>query len=134
MIKVLIAIRLPGVDVLDIVQAHRRHLVETMHFYTRLKEDASDDDVGLLVADAEISGSTCSSAGWTPRKHGSSAYPRKSTDPRRRHGRGCADGLEYGDDGAPGAAAGVEVLWRGAPRWCRPCGKRRPDVQVSWSR
>ena len=34
MIKVLIAIRLPGVDVLDIVQAHRRHLVETMHFYT----------------------------------------------------------------------------------------------------
>ena len=54
-IKVLIAIRLPGVDVLDIVQAHRRHLVETMHFYTRLKEDASDDDVGLLlVADAEI--------------------------------------------------------------------------------
>ena len=33
-IKVLIAIRLPGVDVLDIVQAHRRHLVETMHFYT----------------------------------------------------------------------------------------------------
>jgi DNA-binding PadR family transcriptional regulator len=54
-IKVLVAMRLPGVDVLDIVQAHRRHLVETMHYYTRLKEDAGDDDVGLLlVADAEI--------------------------------------------------------------------------------
>jgi DNA-binding PadR family transcriptional regulator len=54
-IKVLIAIRLPGVDVLEIVQAHRRHLVETMHYYTRLKEDADEDEVGLLlVADAEI--------------------------------------------------------------------------------
>jgi DNA-binding PadR family transcriptional regulator len=54
-IKVLIAMRLPGVYVLDIVQAHRRHLVETMHYYTRLKEDAGDHDLGLLmVADAEI--------------------------------------------------------------------------------
>src|SRR5262245_21654613 len=54
-IKVLIATRLPGVNVLDIVQAHRRHLVETMHYYTRLKEDAGDDELGLLlVADAEI--------------------------------------------------------------------------------
>ena len=54
-IKVLIAIRLPGVDVLDMVQVHRRHLVETMHHYTRLKEDAGDHDIGLLlVVDAEI--------------------------------------------------------------------------------
>ena len=54
-IKVLIAIRVPGVDVLDVVQTHRRHLVETMHDYTRLKEDADEHDVGLLlVADAEI--------------------------------------------------------------------------------
>jgi Virulence activator alpha C-term len=53
--KVLIAVRLPGVDVLDVVLRHRRHLVETMHYHTRLKEDASDNDVGLLlVADAEI--------------------------------------------------------------------------------
>jgi DNA-binding PadR family transcriptional regulator len=54
-IKVLIAIRLPGVDVLDMVQVHRRHLVETMHHYTRLKEDAGEHDIGLLlVADGEI--------------------------------------------------------------------------------
>jgi DNA-binding PadR family transcriptional regulator len=54
-IKILVAMRLPGVDVLEIVQAHRRHLVETMHYYTRLKEDAGEDEVGLLlVADAEI--------------------------------------------------------------------------------
>lgn len=54
-IKVLIAIRLPGVDVLDMVQVHRRHLVETMHHYTRLKEEAGEHEIGLLlVADAEI--------------------------------------------------------------------------------
>jgi DNA-binding PadR family transcriptional regulator len=54
-IKVLVALRVPGVDVVDLVQAHRRHLVETMHYYTRLKEYAGEHDLGLLlVADAEI--------------------------------------------------------------------------------
>ena len=54
-IKVLVALRVPGVDLVDLVQAHRRHLVETMRYYTRLKEEAGDDDVGLmLVADAEL--------------------------------------------------------------------------------
>jgi DNA-binding PadR family transcriptional regulator len=54
-IKVLVALRVPGVDLVDLVQAHRRHLVETMHYYTRLKEDAGEHDVGLLlVADAEL--------------------------------------------------------------------------------
>jgi DNA-binding PadR family transcriptional regulator len=54
-IKVLVALRLPGVDVVDLVQVHRRHLVETMQRYTRLKEDASVDDLALsLVVDAEI--------------------------------------------------------------------------------
>jgi DNA-binding PadR family transcriptional regulator len=54
-IKVLVAMRLPGVDIHDIVQAHRRHLVETMQRYTHLKAEASDHDIGLaLVVDAEI--------------------------------------------------------------------------------
>jgi DNA-binding PadR family transcriptional regulator len=54
-IKVLIATRVPGVDVVDVVQAHRRHVVETMHYYTRLKEEADERDVALLlVADAEV--------------------------------------------------------------------------------
>ena len=54
-IKVLVALRLPGVDVVELVQAHRRHLVETMRYYTRLKEDAGEHDIGLLlVADAEL--------------------------------------------------------------------------------
>ena len=49
------ALRVPDVDLVDLVQSHRRHLVETMRYYTRLKEDAGDDEVGLLlVADAEL--------------------------------------------------------------------------------
>jgi DNA-binding PadR family transcriptional regulator len=54
-IKVLVAVRLPGVDVHDVLQVHRRRLVEAMQRYTRLKADAADDDVTLgLVADAEL--------------------------------------------------------------------------------
>ena|GEM_PF-26579 len=54
-IKILVAARLPGVDVAQIIQAHRRRLVETMSRFTRLKQDAAEDDLGLLlVADAEI--------------------------------------------------------------------------------
>lgn len=54
-IKVLVAIRVPGVDVVSLVQAHRRWVLEQMQYYTRLKEDAREDEIGLfLVADAEI--------------------------------------------------------------------------------
>jgi DNA-binding PadR family transcriptional regulator len=54
-IKVLVSLRVPGVEVRDVVQAHRRHLVELMQQYTRLKEDVSDDEIGLaLVVDAEL--------------------------------------------------------------------------------
>lgn len=54
-IKVLVALTVPGVDVADLLQVHRRHLVEGMQRYTRLKQDAREDDVSLaLVADAEI--------------------------------------------------------------------------------
>jgi DNA-binding PadR family transcriptional regulator len=54
-IKVLVALRVPGVDVGELVQMHRRHVIETMQQYTRLKEDADERDLGLLlVADAEL--------------------------------------------------------------------------------
>jgi DNA-binding PadR family transcriptional regulator len=54
-IKVLIALRVPGVDVHDLMQAHRRHLLELMQQYTRLKQDATDADISLvLVVDAEL--------------------------------------------------------------------------------
>src|SRR6185503_1070613 len=54
-IKVLIAVRLPGADVHEIIQAHRRYLVELMQQWTRLKEEEGDLDLGLaLVIDAEV--------------------------------------------------------------------------------
>lgn len=54
-IKVLIALRVTGIDVRELVQTHRRHLVELMQQYTRLKAEAADGDIGLaLVVDAEL--------------------------------------------------------------------------------
>ncbi len=54
-IKVLIALRVPGVDVQEVMQAHRRYLVELMQEWTRLKEYAADRDLGFaLVVDAEL--------------------------------------------------------------------------------
>ena len=53
-IKVLVAARLSGVDVHEVVQVHRRRLVEAMQRYTRLKADAAADDALTLVVDAEL--------------------------------------------------------------------------------
>jgi DNA-binding PadR family transcriptional regulator len=54
-IKVLVALRVPGIDVHDVIQLHRRHLVELMQQWTHLKEDADEDDLGFaLVVDAEL--------------------------------------------------------------------------------
>jgi DNA-binding PadR family transcriptional regulator len=54
-IKILIAVRLPGVDVHEVIQTHRRYLVELMQQWTRLKEEEADLDLGLaLVVDAEL--------------------------------------------------------------------------------
>ena len=54
-IKVLVALELPGVDVHDVVQVHRRYLVELMQQWTRLKEDESRLDINFaLVVDAEL--------------------------------------------------------------------------------
>jgi DNA-binding PadR family transcriptional regulator len=53
--KVLVSLRIPGVDTPDLVQGYRRHVIESMQQYTRLKEHAAESDVGLLlVADAEL--------------------------------------------------------------------------------
>jgi len=54
-IKVLVAIQLPEVDVGEVVQVHRRYLVELMQQWTRLKEDESRLDINFaLVVDAEL--------------------------------------------------------------------------------
>jgi DNA-binding PadR family transcriptional regulator len=54
-IKVLVASRVPGVDVHDVIQTHRRHVVELMQEWTRVKRDAASSEVNLaLVVDAEL--------------------------------------------------------------------------------
>lgn len=54
-IKVLVAQTVPGVDIHEVMQEHRRYLVELMQRYTHLKGDATQDDVGLaLIVDAEL--------------------------------------------------------------------------------
>jgi DNA-binding PadR family transcriptional regulator len=54
-IKVLVAARLPGVDVHEVIQAHRRYLLQLMQQWTRIKEDDDGNDVSLgLAVDAEL--------------------------------------------------------------------------------
>ncbi len=54
-IKVLVALRVPGVDVHEVVQVHRRYLVQLMQQWTRLKEDLAEQDLAFaLVVDAEL--------------------------------------------------------------------------------
>ena len=54
-IKVLMALRVPGVDVQEVIQVHRRYVVQLMQQWTRLKEDEAEFDLGLaLVVDAEL--------------------------------------------------------------------------------
>ena len=54
-IKVLVAIRVPGVEVGEVIQRHRRHVVELMQEWTRIKRDAGADELTLpLVVDAEL--------------------------------------------------------------------------------
>jgi len=53
--KVLVATTVPGVDVHEVIQAHRRYLVQLMQQWTRIKEDEAGADLNLaLVVDAEL--------------------------------------------------------------------------------
>ena len=54
-IKVLVALQVPGTDIREILQVHRRHAIEVMQRYTQIKASAGESDVALaLVADAEV--------------------------------------------------------------------------------
>jgi DNA-binding PadR family transcriptional regulator len=54
-IKILVAIRVPGLEVRDVIQTHRRHVVELMQEWTRIKRDAGADELSLSLAlDAEL--------------------------------------------------------------------------------
>ena len=53
--KILVAVRVPGTDVHEVIQVHRRYLVQLMQEWTRLKEDESGSDLAFaLVVDAEL--------------------------------------------------------------------------------
>jgi DNA-binding PadR family transcriptional regulator len=53
--KVLVAMRVPGTDVHEVIQVHRRYLVELMQQWTRIKEAEAESDLSLaLVVDAEL--------------------------------------------------------------------------------
>jgi DNA-binding PadR family transcriptional regulator len=53
--KVLVAMRVPGTDVPGVIQVHRRYLVELMQRWTRIKEAEAESDLSLaLVVDAEL--------------------------------------------------------------------------------
>jgi hypothetical protein len=53
--KVLVAVRLPGADVHEVIQAHRTYVVQLMQEWTRLKDDEADLDLAFaLVVDAEL--------------------------------------------------------------------------------
>jgi DNA-binding PadR family transcriptional regulator len=55
LIKVLVALQIPGIDIHELLQVHRRHVIEVMQRYTRIKAEAPEDDIPLaLVADAEL--------------------------------------------------------------------------------
>lgn len=54
-IKVLVALYLPGIDVGEMIQSHRHYLIGLMQQYTRVKESADEDELSLvLVVDAEL--------------------------------------------------------------------------------
>jgi DNA-binding PadR family transcriptional regulator len=54
-VKVLVAAKAPGVDVHEVIQVHRRYLVELMQQWTRLKGDEAQFDLAFaLVVDAEL--------------------------------------------------------------------------------
>jgi DNA-binding PadR family transcriptional regulator len=53
--KVLVALRVPGTDPHEVIQAHRRYLMQLMQQWTRIKDDEADGGLGLALAiDAEL--------------------------------------------------------------------------------
>jgi DNA-binding PadR family transcriptional regulator len=53
--KVLMAVHVPGTDVHEVIQAHRRYLVPLMQQWTRIREDDAGTDLNASLAiDAEL--------------------------------------------------------------------------------
>ena len=53
--KILVAARVPGTDVHEVIQAHRTYLVQLMQQWTRLKEEDDGSDLSfVLMVDSEL--------------------------------------------------------------------------------
>jgi DNA-binding PadR family transcriptional regulator len=53
--KILVALRVPGTNVGEVIQVHRRYLVELMQQWTRIKGTEAESDMNLALAvDAEL--------------------------------------------------------------------------------
>jgi DNA-binding PadR family transcriptional regulator len=53
--KVLVAARMPGVDAHEVIQSHRRQVVQLMQQWTRVKEEQAEFDLPFTLAvDAEL--------------------------------------------------------------------------------
>lgn len=53
--KILVALRVPGLDIAEVIQVHRRYLVALMQQRTRHKDDEAGVDLGpALAVDAEL--------------------------------------------------------------------------------
>jgi DNA-binding PadR family transcriptional regulator len=53
--KILVALRVPGANVPEIIQAHRKYLVQLMQQWTHIKEESHPGDLSLgLAVDAEL--------------------------------------------------------------------------------
>ena len=90
--KVLVALRVPGTDVHEVIQVHRRYLVQLMQQWTRIKEDEAESDLGLaLVVDAELFRLDCGHPVAGRRRRPSQARRRAASQPVPRccQGRGA---------------------------------------------
>ncbi len=139
--KVLVAVRVPGTDVHEVIQAHRRYLVELMQQWTRIKEEEAASDLGLaLVVDAELF-RLDAVIRWLDAADGRLSGPapsRACPSPPRPRCHGCAAGWgcngeqcrsqtgrrRYGDERA-GTTGGVEDVRRRGGRGARTA-QRQP--------
>ena len=130
--KVLVALRVPGTDVREVIQVHRRYLVELMQQWTRIKETEAESDMSLaLVVDAELF-RLDAVVRWLDAADG--RIKRAAADPIQAEtdygddtGRAerAAQELEQEDERA-GNAARVAYLRRGGRRGAR-AARHRPD-------
>jgi hypothetical protein len=126
--KVLVAMRVPGTDAPEVIQVHRRYLVELMQQWTRIKEAEAGSDLSLaLVVDAELF-RLDSVIGWLDAADGrikrSAPAPAELPAPAPR--RGCAAASGPGDETSITRRIGDGVLRHERPKAAERVADLRP--------